>query len=237
METKHCVRCNQDHPLTEFLVPGKRHGRLCRLCLAKDDCSTESKQCSRCQQEQPLGEFSVKTSGKRTSWCRTCNAAYQKAYRPAQVQVPAVKQCRTCHQTKEIQEFHRRTSSTDGHHSLCKDCHTASVRKAKARTLICASWGNISVRTACRWMAQHHLTYQELEHLLAQENCAICKTPFQANLIGQIDHDHATGVVRGLLCLHCNLILGHARDQPDILRAALIYLETESKLDLTLKAK
>jgi len=39
-----------------------------------------------------------------------------------------------------------------------------------------------------------------------------------------IDHDHATGEVRGLLCHNCNLLVGRAKDDPAILKAALKYL-------------
>lgn len=40
-----------------------------------------------------------------------------------------------------------------------------------------------------------------------------------------VDHDHETGLVRGLLCHHCNTLIGHAEDDPAILRDAARYLE------------
>jgi hypothetical protein len=59
--------------------------------------------------------------------------------------------------------------------------------------------------------------------------CAICAQPpnvghgrTHGNL--SIDHDHASGDVRGLLCHHCNLMLGNARDSVDVLLRAVVYL-------------
>ncbi len=39
-----------------------------------------------------------------------------------------------------------------------------------------------------------------------------------------IDHDHHTGKVRGILCKHCNHVLGHSKESLDILDNAKAYL-------------
>jgi hypothetical protein len=52
--------------------------------------------------------------------------------------------------------------------------------------------------------------------------CAIChKGLVEKN----VDHSHASGRVRGILCNKCNLALGMADDSPDRLRAMAEYIE------------
>jgi hypothetical protein len=41
-----------------------------------------------------------------------------------------------------------------------------------------------------------------------------------------IDHCHKTNKIRGLLCHHCNLALGHVDDNIEKLKGLISYLET-----------
>lgn len=75
------------------------------------------------------------------------------------------------------------------------------------------------------------LISKEMYHaMLIQQRglCAICERPaneaqgIQRRLA--VDHDHATNVVRGLLCHHCNMGLGAFQDDSSRLRRAIQYL-------------
>lgn len=57
--------------------------------------------------------------------------------------------------------------------------------------------------------------------------CAICRGGDFRDADWHVDHDHATGRVRGILCRHCNRMLGAALDRPDVLRRAVVYLGGE----------
>jgi hypothetical protein len=76
------------------------------------------------------------------------------------------------------------------------------------------------------------ITIEQFDAMVeAQGNlCAICGKPETRTFKGQlntlsIDHNHTTGVVRGLLCSNCNFMVGFAKDSPARLRDAITYLE------------
>jgi hypothetical protein len=78
--------------------------------------------------------------------------------------------------------------------------------------------------------SKYGLTPEGRDKMLQQQGncCAICKatTPGRG---WHIDHCHKTKRVRGILCQHCNLMLGHAQDNPERLLAAIAYLTPGGK--------
>lgn len=57
--------------------------------------------------------------------------------------------------------------------------------------------------------------------------CAICTKSFRVAIM-HVDHCHATGKVRGILCRQCNVALGLFGDDPDRLMEAAEYLRNAS---------
>jgi Recombination endonuclease VII len=73
------------------------------------------------------------------------------------------------------------------------------------------------------------MSVEDYDAFLARQRgaCAICMKPSAQTLC--VDHCHATGKVRGLLCRKCNLGIGHLGDDPNLLRAAIGYLEAAQR--------
>lgn len=77
--------------------------------------------------------------------------------------------------------------------------------------------------------SRYGITYDDYQVLLNKQNwvCAICggKTQQKNGLISlNVDHDHVTGKVRGLLCFNCNTSLGKFKDDVNLLKKAINYL-------------
>lgn len=68
----------------------------------------------------------------------------------------------------------------------------------------------------------------EFDQMLAdqQGRCAICRTDTPKGHGWQVDHCHDSGAVRGILCHSCNVGIGHLKDDPTLLEAAVAYLRT-----------
>lgn len=82
-------------------------------------------------------------------------------------------------------------------------------------------------------LAKYGITPDEYGSMLKAQNgcCAICKEKetYTNGKTGRefalaVDHEHSTGIVRGLLCAACNRALGLMQDSPKRLASAVAYL-------------
>lgn len=72
------------------------------------------------------------------------------------------------------------------------------------------------------------ITLEDFNKKLKEQNecCAICgkhQSCFKMSL--HVDHDHKTGIIRSLLCHHCNTGLGAFKDDTKLLSKAIDYLK------------
>jgi hypothetical protein len=80
---------------------------------------------------------------------------------------------------------------------------------------------------------KHGITWDEYQQMVAAQGnvCAICSGPPKgAGHRLHIDHHHATGVIRGLLCSNCNIAIGLLADDPDRVEAVAHYLRRSQEV-------
>lgn len=155
---------------------------------------------------------------------------------------PLPRKCRTCGETKSIDDFYFADRAKGLRLRQCKACHTregmerrrsrytpeqlrAAQREYNARRDPMDRWNNYL-------RSRYGLTVEGYHALLEAQNhaCAICETPlaeltYENRRALHVDHCHDTGRVRGLLCNACNRSIGGLRDDPALLRRAADYLE------------
>ena len=76
--------------------------------------------------------------------------------------------------------------------------------------------------------SRYGITIEEYNRLLKKQRgrCAICKLSEDEHTNSlAVDHCHSTGNIRGLLCARCNTGIGMLKDNIEVLKSAITYLE------------
>lgn len=144
------------------------------------------------------------------------------------------KVCTNCKVEQPLSEFYKNKQCKDGKDTTCKSCF-----KQRAKEYYKTNKAYVLERISNLWLQQkervlnekYNLTLEDYTNMYNKQEgkCAICKshhellTDRHSQL--KVDHCHATGKVRGLLCNKCNLGLGHFLDNVDSLHSAINYLE------------
>lgn len=97
-------------------------------------------------------------------------------------------------------------------------------------------WDKPNYKRRHQLMKLYGLTPEAYVELFESQGrcCAICKSPEpnskhdgspnRSSWHWDIDHDHVTGKVRGILCTWCNRAIGMFKDDPEIIAAAARYV-------------
>lgn len=83
---------------------------------------------------------------------------------------------------------------------------------------------------------KYGITIEERDLILASQHgrCAICRTDKPTSKGWFVDHCHLTNRVRGILCQHCNSVLGYSMERETTLKAAIKYLKRGLLLNHTI---
>jgi hypothetical protein len=139
--------------------------------------------------------------------------------------IEQLKRCRICKEVQSIHTFRRDNTKKGGYQNLCRTCAYTEMQKYRY-TNPNTKGTHIAHRYAIT--AKDYCAMFE-----AQNNvCAICGRP-ETSVDAKsgrtrklaVDHDHATGKVRGLLCHGCNLALGLLDDDLDRIMNVFHYIQ------------
>lgn len=115
--------------------------------------------------------------------------------------------CRTCDQPLPLTMFSKSTRAKCGYDTMCKECQRFRMKKKN-----------------------YGISRSSYEHLREKQQacCAICgahetsERCLHNHLV--VDHCHATGEIRGLLCHLCNQVLGLIKEDQATLLTMADYL-------------
>lgn len=162
-----------------------------------------------------------------------------------------MKTCVKCGKTKPLTGFYQQAGMRDGYRNDCKACMKVLRQRWYERNRDYAIqrsqlWRERNPEKFAEWKRRNReenrerisasnrrghlrrkygLSVEEFEFLrLSQADmCAICGEPEPSGL--HIDHDHETGLIRGLLCGKCNKAIGLLKEDPGLFDAASSYLQ------------
>ena len=149
--------------------------------------------------------------------------------------------CTSCIQEKALSEFKSSKTAKRGHRAVCKECDSLLNEKwrkdnAAYKQQQDKEWKEANPDKVLFSYFKYNLkrnfgiTVEDYASILeSQDNrCAICGT--EQCTTGRrlaVDHDHDTGVIRGLLCQACNTGIGKLNEDVQILERAIHYLKKQ----------
>jgi hypothetical protein len=155
--------------------------------------------------------------------------------------------CYRCRVTKVESLFHRCKKNKTGRHTICIECSKMekaayyrsekAVRLRKERQPEIVAWRaqynnnpiNKEKRRDAHYKHKYGVTLEEFRSILERQHhrCVVCgESPSKSTQkkFWNLDHDHDTDKVRGVLCTPCNLTLGVAKESIPRLQRCLAYL-------------
>ena len=137
--------------------------------------------------------------------------------------VEFTKKCTDCGEAKPFSEFYKHKGRKDGRHTVCKPCHKARAATFRAQypEKVKESKRKSDLKNL------YGISPEEYDDMLAKQQggCAMCGKKCKSGKSLSVDHCHATGKIRGLLCAKCNMSLGCLNDDPGLMRRGADYLE------------
>ena len=135
--------------------------------------------------------------------------------------------CSRCGELKSADEFYlRKDKGVTRRRVQCVECVLKVRARSYKRALDADPVGTRLRRRRRHLLEEYGLSLEVYQKMLDKQGgkCAICgyKSPDKPL---SVDHDHANGKIRGLLCAWCNTTLGQVNDNVDTLRKMIKYVQ------------
>jgi len=219
MTERTCTMCGQTKPLDQF------H----RMATGRDGRRSE---CAECARERARQSYKPRYTGPVTVTCEFCGAEFRYVKTTGQRRMYCSTACK-----QAAGEAAKKLRAGEA----VRVCACGSTDVARVGKPVCPACrkdprSDGQAKGRRRTLRQYGITEQAWDLMLARQRgrCAICRTdtPGGRGESWNIDHDHVTGQVRGLLCQRCNLAIGMLGDSPETMRAALRYVERHRQMEL-----
>lgn len=174
---------------------------------------------SHCKRGHPMEGDHVGVRPNGTRYCRTCKAIRQQQRRDVN-RVPS-------HQPPGRHPRDRMTCPKGHPYDKVREKDGARICSICERARIANRPKDTVEQQRRKQLRRYGMTLEQYDEMLREQGgaCLGCARQPEGNLY--VDHDHATGLVRGLLCRDCNSALGLVRDDPTVLVALAAYLVTK----------
>jgi len=254
MSTRVCQQCKNEKDLSEFSYRGQCLSHICKQCTNENNNKITKIICRKCGQEKDVSEFRknrphmtdnicveciAEMRRKATRTCRKCkkekalnefdindNGHFRLLCKQCMIEKNNPKKiCKICKKEKLLEDFVKVTSRCrNERRDICKDCARQLAKNHGVTEERKAIVKNAKLK------ATYGITLEQYNTMIVNQGnrCKICNKSFineDKILRINIDHDHITGKIRGILCSKCNSILGYASDNITILMNAVKYLE------------
>jgi predicted transcriptional regulator YheO len=107
------------------------------------------------------------------------------------------------------------------------------IKKQRAATRSRAWYkNNLDKAKSTKLMKSYSITieqYKDFDNAFGNV-CHICEGKCPSGRKLAVDHDHKSGLIRGLLCINCNKGLGNFKDNIELISKAIEYLKTSEEI-------
>jgi hypothetical protein len=125
--------------------------------------------------------------------------------------------------------YFKKRAAEDKKKGICLSCRRTSAVHGKTCCQQCLDDKKLTLKFGSA--GPYRQLYAELFERQGGR-CGICTESMNRPVL---DHNHKTMEVRGLLCQKCNIGLGQFKDNPQILKAALTYLENNTGIGISMR--